>query len=161
MTELTTTPTMKYYPELSPDNEWAAFEEQTSLDNGNSRMVIGRVRTGLTDIHGPDAGPSHPLRFEFAAPMPNPAHAGVTFRYAVPVDSRLTLSVYDAAGRLIAKPVCRETRQPGWYRLNWNRQDRQGERVANGVYFCRLQRLSEPVTRDSRPEVRTHKLVLE
>ena len=64
---------------------------------------------------------------------PNPFNPTTTFRYELPKDSRVTLSVFDINGREIARLV-NETQPAGCYSLIWNASE-----VGSGVYFYRIQ----------------------
>jgi flagellar hook assembly protein FlgD len=47
------------------------------------------------------------------------------------------LDVYDLAGRRVAT-IVRERLSAGWHELSWNGRSRSGDRVAAGIYVCRL-----------------------
>jgi hypothetical protein len=70
-------------------------------------------------------------------PFPNPARTRLTISYAVPRKTRLTLKLYDIAGKLVTT-LANGEQKPGYYNLVWNRQDSKGRSVAAGVYFCAL-----------------------
>ena len=68
---------------------------------------------------------------------PNPLSGNGQVRYALPVESRVRLGVYDVAGR----EVCRLAdlrRKAGYYSVRWNGTDASGHTLANGVYVLRL-----------------------
>lgn len=70
--------------------------------------------------------------------FPNPFNPETTIRYQLPFEGRVTLAVYDLAGRLVAKleqGVC----SAGEHRVKWQGRDQIGRMVASGVYFYRLQ----------------------
>jgi flagellar hook assembly protein FlgD len=50
----------------------------------------------------------------------------------------VTLGVYDAAGRLVARLAEKEKQPSGYHEVEWNGRDSSGKTVASGVYFCRL-----------------------
>jgi len=69
---------------------------------------------------------------------PNPFNPSTTIRYSLPVESRMTLEIFDVMGREILS--LREDSKPaGQYELVWNGLDQAGNEVSTGVYFCRLQ----------------------
>ena len=82
--------------------------------------------------------PSLPLRFEFAPPRPNPARGDVSFDFAVPRASQVSLVVYDIAGRTIRR-IADAPFAPGRHTLVWDRRDRNGHAVPSGMYFVRFQ----------------------
>jgi hypothetical protein len=74
----------------------------------------------------------------FAPVTPNPFNRQVTFAYALPFETKVKLSVYDASGRLVIRLVDR-VEEPGEKRVAWNGKADNGDRIASGVYFCRLE----------------------
>ncbi len=81
--------------------------------------------------------PPVPSRFEFAPPRPNPAHHSVSFDLFVPHASRVSLTVYDSAGRIVHR-VADALFAPGRHTLVWNRRNENDRAVPNGIYFVRL-----------------------
>jgi hypothetical protein len=68
---------------------------------------------------------------------PNPFNAGIRIDYDVSVRGPVSLRVFDAAGRLVAD-LAEGVTAPGRYSVFWDGRDRNGARVASGVYFCRF-----------------------
>jgi len=64
---------------------------------------------------------------------PNPLTGTTTISYAMPVDGRVTVVVYDVQGRAVASLV--DGHKPaGFHEVVWN-----GSAAIPGVYFCRVQ----------------------
>jgi hypothetical protein len=72
---------------------------------------------------------------QFARPNPFFGATELTFTLARP--SRVTLSIYDVAGRLVRRLVDEE-RAAGGHPASWDGRDAQGRVVPAGVYFSRL-----------------------
>ena len=72
---------------------------------------------------------------------PNPFNPKTIISYQLPVNSFITLKVYDAIGRDVATLV-NETKTAGTYSVQFN-----GEHISSGMYFCRLQAGNFSVTR--------------
>lgn len=73
--------------------------------------------------------------------QPNPFNPETTIRFVIPEQMRVTISVHDVAGRMVAillDDVC----EPGIHDIRWNAQG-----VASGVYFARLHVDKSDVTR--------------
>ena len=68
---------------------------------------------------------------------PNPFNPSAAFRYVVPVNGHVSLTVYDMTGRRVAQ-LLNEFRAAGEYTLAWNAVAANGMPVASGVYFVRL-----------------------
>jgi len=79
-----------------------------------------------------------PLVYRFSPPRPNPARENVTIVFEVPKKTRVTLKVYDAAGRIV-KTILNEVKEPGRYRLNWYGKDDMGRMLPSGIYFLRME----------------------
>jgi hypothetical protein len=71
---------------------------------------------------------------------PNPMNPSATIRYSVKETGRVTLCIYDVAGRLIRKLVD-EVKQasPSSYSVVWDGRNDLGSVVASGVYFCMME----------------------
>jgi tetratricopeptide (TPR) repeat protein len=82
---------------------------------------------------------------EFSAD-PNPATGRVTIRWQVPVESDVSLRVYNAAGQLV-KVLADGRTKPGSYTSVWNGTDAKGRRLANGVYFYALDNGAKRISR--------------
>ncbi len=68
---------------------------------------------------------------------PNPLQQQTTIRYQLPADSRLSLKIYDSAGRLV-RTLLDDTEEIGYNTIEWDGKDNSGRMVANGIYFYRL-----------------------
>ncbi len=72
----------------------------------------------------------------FAIQGSNPAGDAVSFRVGVPAPTRADLSVYDIAGRRVARPL-NEVLGAGYHTVRWNAR-RGAAGVGSGVYFARF-----------------------
>ena len=115
-----------------------------SKTTGQATSVAGATPNGIgvdgalvyvgTDLL--DAGP-------MAAPLarlqawPNPTREGVSFAFGLPHAGRVTLSLYDLAGRKVST-LTEPALAAGSHQLRWDGADTQGERVAAGLYFATL-----------------------
>jgi flagellar hook assembly protein FlgD len=69
--------------------------------------------------------------------MPNPFVRTALLRYSLSRPARVSIKVYDRAGRLV-RAILEGECQPGVHVARWDGTDARGRRVANGVYFARL-----------------------
>jgi hypothetical protein len=69
---------------------------------------------------------------------PNPFNPTTTLRYYLPAACEVTLSIYDASGRLVATLVDRERQEAGQHTGIWPGLDSRGGAVPSGVYFSVL-----------------------
>jgi hypothetical protein len=70
-------------------------------------------------------------------PFPNPARTRLNISYALPRQTRVSVKLYDIAGKLTTT-LASGSQKPGYYHVTWNRQDARGRSVPAGVYFCTL-----------------------
>jgi flagellar hook assembly protein FlgD len=61
-----------------------------------------------------------------------------TIRFDLPVAALVDLAIYDVSGRMVRGLIDESLKQPGRHTAYWNGLNGKGERVASGVYFCRL-----------------------
>jgi hypothetical protein len=92
------------------------------------------------------------LDLELLVSSPNPFRTGTVISYEIPglieqpdglrIETKepleISVKVYNVAGRLVSMLV-EETLPPGRYTTEWNAFDDQGNAVASGVYYVRLQ----------------------
>jgi hypothetical protein len=78
---------------------------------------------------------------------PNPFNALTTIRYYVPRECRISLEIYDIAGKPVSRLLERHTVPEGLHAITWRGVNDAGDAVASGVYLCRLTAGAETVTR--------------
>ncbi len=68
---------------------------------------------------------------------PNPFGSSTSLELYLPVESGVSVGVYDVRGRIVRRLVD-ATLGPGLHRLDWDGEYGQGEPAPQGLYFCRL-----------------------
>jgi len=86
----------------------------------------------------PRNSPNLPEDFKLEQNHPNPFNPVTVFRYGLPVDSRVSLRIYDILGQEVAVLADNELKEAGWHTMVWDSRDAFGNNVASGLYFCRL-----------------------
>ncbi|HEM46273.1 MAG TPA: T9SS type A sorting domain-containing protein, partial [Alphaproteobacteria bacterium] len=119
--------------------------------SGAIALVRGAASCGLVEVEVRDVG-NEPVellsggdRPEGDVPAvtklfgnyPNPFNPVTTIRYDVAVPQRVSIRIYDAAGRLV-RVLADGTRAPGSYEIRWNGRNDLGTSTPSGVYFCRM-----------------------
>ena len=72
-------------------------------------------------------------------PCPFDPKEGTTIRYVLAKDSKVTINIYNMAGRLVKTVIMNEERGAGehtqdkWFGDNYVREE-----LANGIYFCEI-----------------------
>ncbi len=69
---------------------------------------------------------------------PNPFNPRTTISFELEQSQRVSLRVFDLAGRLVRTLVDKEALEPRRYRREWNGRNEAGQLMAAGVYFYRL-----------------------
>lgn len=69
---------------------------------------------------------------------PNPFNPTTIIAYTVPLSGRVSLRIYDLAGRLV-QTLIDEPQTQGEHSIVWNGHNRNGQQMATGVYFMRLE----------------------
>src|ERR1035437_231165 len=75
---------------------------------------------------------SAPVKFELAQNFPNPFNPSTTIRYQLPVNSRITLKVFDMLGKEVTTLV-NEQKLAGSYEVTLN-----ADKLSSGVYYYQL-----------------------
>ena len=68
---------------------------------------------------------------------PNPSTDGGTLRFRIPQSQRVELSLFDLAGRRVAR-IADGVMDAGDHAVRWSRTDDRGHRVAAGIYRAQL-----------------------
>ncbi|MDD2889174.1 MAG: FlgD immunoglobulin-like domain containing protein [bacterium] len=68
---------------------------------------------------------------------PNPFSYGSIISYQIPVETKISLKIYDVTGKLI-KTLVDGTCKPGYYKVQWDAKNTKGESVSTGIYFYKL-----------------------
>jgi hypothetical protein len=112
---------------------WAAFEANGGAYTTTARcdVHIDLSGTGVEDGVVPSV-------FSLSPCHPNPFTSGATMRLALPAPERVTVRIYDPAGRLV-RMLVDEAMPAGEHSLAWDGRDGSGRHVASGVYFVRAE----------------------
>ena len=85
--------------------------------------------------------------------FPNPAVSSITLNFETPNNSQVNLKVFDALGRLVKVLSDGQSFDSGAQTLRWNLRDKNGNELADGIYFVLLE---TPQKRLSKKVVITH-----
>lgn len=102
-------------------------------------IAVLTVRTAATSVAGgPEGSPETAgSGLSLEQNSPNPFNRSTRLAYAIPRSGRVTLEVFDIAGRRV-RTLLAEERAAGSHELEWDGRDARGARVSGGVYFARL-----------------------
>jgi len=120
-----------------------------AAENNPACGRIGAWPVGCGTVEGIGDGTPAGDALYLSPARPNPTAGAVGLSYVTPTSDPLTqpnLGVYDAAGRLVRRPVSRG-RAPGRYDVVWDGRDFAGRPVNGGIYYIRLEVGGERFTR--------------
>ena len=78
-----------------------------------------------------------PKDFVLSQNYPNPFNPNTSIEFSVPVNSNVTLTIYNLLGQVVTTLVNEEV-SAGNYSVVWNATDRSGLQVSSGIYFYEL-----------------------
>ena len=79
-----------------------------------------------------------PSQYSLAQNYPNPFNAQTQIQFTVGEAGHISLRVYNVTGQLVRTLVDGQ-RMAGDYTAVWNGIDQEGQALASGVYFCRME----------------------
>jgi predicted outer membrane repeat protein len=109
-----------------------------AADNNPECLLIGAwpEQCPPTGIGEPEI--ALPRTFRLHGNVPNPFNPVTKIRFELPRDAEVKLTVYDLAGRQVARLVD-EPLQAGYHEVLWNGREGRGRTAASGVYFYRIE----------------------
>ncbi|HET9327474.1 MAG TPA: FlgD immunoglobulin-like domain containing protein [Candidatus Eisenbacteria bacterium] len=105
--------------------------------------IMGHLQ-GVTAVDDPASGEA-PLQLALRV-APTPSRSIAFLAYDLPTAGRVSIAVYDVAGRLV-RSIVSETRPAGRHVASWDGRSSSGQPVSPGVYLARLEREGEALTR--------------
>ncbi|MCJ7457935.1 MAG: T9SS type A sorting domain-containing protein, partial [candidate division Zixibacteria bacterium] len=78
-----------------------------------------------------------PTAYALNANYPNPFNPTTNISFALPIDSKVSLKIYNIAGQLV-RTLVNETMVAGTHTVTWDGINSNGEKVASGIYFYKL-----------------------
>jgi len=149
--------TVKY--DWALDGPGRLFQSLQILDvdqDGRDELLVvsDDIRGSIPKLHvleatapvGVGDGPAFEARLLGVQSAPNPFSGPAQIAFTLPARGRVTVMVYDAAGRLVRK-VLDESRGPGRHDVSWDGRDAEGRAVQSGVYFYEVEAAGQRVAR--------------
>jgi hypothetical protein len=113
------------YPPLK-DGAWDIYFDQVSW----------------TDVGEEGAEEKLPAQFSLSFNYPNPFNPTTKIKYTVGTSQArsavVSLRIYNVLGQLV-RTLVDEPKHPGSYEVRWDGRDEDGNEVASGIYFYKLQ----------------------
>ena len=91
----------------------------------------------ITSVKEDRTIPSVPSEFALKQNYPNPFNPSTTIEFALPVQSRIKVKIYNLLGQVV-NVIYDGIKDAGYHKLNWNSDDVSGNSVSSGIYFYEL-----------------------
>lgn len=80
---------------------------------------------------------SLPSAFALSPNHPNPFNPSTHIGYQLPAAGEVSLAIYDLMGQVV-RVLVQEHQEAGYYQVDWDGRDDQGQPVSSAVYLYRL-----------------------
>ncbi len=114
-----------------------SFHQATFVPCSETSIAPRRFDQAISIRGTTGVDPRADLAFALERPQPNPTSGPARLTFALPEYSDADVSVFDIAGKRVAT-LAHGPFPAGRHSVTWNSSDRDGRRVANGIYFVRL-----------------------
>ncbi len=125
------------YVDASARTKYALEETITFQQDGNFGDVLVPFVWKASQVLDMNGNEILPAEFSLSQNYPNPFNPSTVIRYQLPVDSWVTLKVYNVLGEEVATLV--DGLQVAGYRsYEWNAKDKNGNPLSSGIYFYKM-----------------------
>lgn len=119
----------------------------TTLLTGDMKFSNDYIINSITVVStGVAENRTNPIPSTFVLANTNPFSGQTLIRYGLPNESKIKLQVYNVLGTLVRNLKIGDEK-PGFYTVNWDGLDDNGNQVPKGVYFIRLEAETNRVIR--------------
>lgn len=113
--------------------QFADGPDNSSSDAGEVYVIYDADTAAVVPV-----AEAPPPRAALLANYPNPFNPATTLRFRAPRGALVSLTIYDALGREVARPVVRERMLDEEKEIRWEARDGGGRPLPSGVYFVKL-----------------------
>jgi hypothetical protein len=127
--------------DLSPKNLGIYWYWLKAVDLAQNASLFSRpdsaaVVSGTTGIDR--TGKGVPVDFNLRQNYPNPFNPRTTIEFALPRESAVSLSIYNALGQRV-RELATGRRAAGSHRVEWDGRDDYGQEMSSGIYFYAIE----------------------
>jgi hypothetical protein len=120
--------------ELSDGVGGQAFASKSVNGEGSMTITRNSVNRIVLKVTG---GEALPTEYALMQNYPNPFNPVTSIRFALPVDSRVNVEVFNVVGQRV-RTLLNEEQKAGYHLVEWNGSADHGHTLGSGVYFLRL-----------------------
>jgi flagellar hook assembly protein FlgD len=77
------------------------------------------------------------MDFALSQNYPNPFNPTTNIKYALPVESKLTMEIYNVIGQRV-RTLVNDVQVAGYHVAEWDGTGNGGQQLASGVYFLQI-----------------------
>jgi hypothetical protein len=101
---------------------------------GTVKITNSEVRRLVLKVTGSS---SLPKEFALSQNYPNPFNPTTNIKYALPVDSKLTMEIYNVLGQRV-RTLVNGDQPAGYHSVEWNGTGNGNQQLASGIYFLQM-----------------------
>jgi ligand-binding sensor domain-containing protein len=120
-----------FFVTFTPDTIKSYSDTLKIFTNQQIPIVFAMLTGNGSLTSAPHVDGEIPTIYELQQNYPNPFNPSTTLSYSLPVNSRVTLDIYNILGQRVAELISAD-QAGGYYRVTWNAN------VASGLYFYRI-----------------------
>ncbi len=106
-------------------------ELDNSLPDSWRASTLNGTPLGLNEIIFPE-------EFKISQNFPNPFNASTKIKIEIPSQSKVKISVFNILGQKVIT-LLNETKDAGFYTIEWNGNNQNQAKVSSGVYFAKVE----------------------
>lgn len=114
----------------------SAFKNNKSTYASNALIILQSLNVNSSDSAQNGAADT-PKTFSLDQNLPNPFYPTTRIQYEVPVQSQVSIKIYNLLGEEVTT-IVDEEKTPGKYAEVWDGRNKYGNQVSTGQYFCRM-----------------------
>jgi hypothetical protein len=99
--------------------------------------ALAYAETGVVSVEIDENKKIVPTEFVLSQNYPNPFNPSTSIEFSVPVNSNVTLTIYNLLGQVVTTIVNEEI-SAGNYSMVWNGEDQSGFKVSTGIYLYKM-----------------------
>jgi hypothetical protein len=123
---------------LRADSVTVVATNTVHLDANYPSHIVLPVTNGTTAVNWADQHETAPMNFALGQCYPNPVIGETQISYSLPRMAVIRITLFNMLGQEI-RTLVDGLAPSGVHELKWDGRDRNGQRVAKGIYFYRLE----------------------